>query len=117
MKNEIEKLKQQLSQAQSLAGCAMDQNFYLKEYTDNVFPPARTAIAEGRFHDMFMEGDGHELEDYVCNGKLYPAHARAVFSSSMLAFNFFHWLHWLLCVVGSTLLTIVLIMGLETTRK
>lgn len=91
MKNEIEKLKQQLSQAQSLAGCDMDQNFYLKDYTDNVFPPARTAIAEGKFHDMFMEGDGHELEDYVCNGKLYPAHARAIFSSSMLAFNFFHW--------------------------
>ena len=91
MKNEIEKLKQQLSQAQSLAGCAMDQNFYLEDYTDNVFPPARTAIAQGRFRDMFMEGDGHELEDYVCNGKLYPAHARAIFSSSMLAFNFFHW--------------------------
>ena len=91
MKNEIEKLKQQLSQAQSLAGCVMDQNFYLEDYTDNVFPPARPPIAEGKFHDMFMEGDGHELEDYVCNGKLCPAHARAIFSSSMLAFNFFHW--------------------------
>ena len=93
MKNEIEKLKQQLSQAQSLAGCAMDQNFYLEDYTDNVFPAARTAIAQGRFRDMFMEGDGHELEDYVWNGKLSPAHARAIFSSSMLAFNFFHWVN------------------------
>jgi phosphatidylglycerophosphate synthase len=33
------------------------------------------------------------------------------------AFNFFNWLHWLLCVVGSTLLTIVLIMALDTIRK
>ncbi len=32
-------------------------------------------------------------------------------------FSFFNWLHWLECIGGSTLLTIVLILTLENTRK
>ena len=32
-------------------------------------------------------------------------------------FSFFHVLHWLLCVVGSTLLTSLLILTIETTKK
>lgn len=33
------------------------------------------------------------------------------------AFNFIHWLYWLECLGGSALLTIVLIMTLESLRK
>lgn len=36
---------------------------------------------------------------------------------SLEAFNFFNWLHWLECIGGSALLTIVLIMTLESIRK
>ncbi len=48
----------------------------------NVFRGAREGIAEGgKFYEMFMAGDGHELEDK----------AKSLFSSSMLAYNFFYW--------------------------
>ena len=33
------------------------------------------------------------------------------------AFNFFNWQSWLLCAGGSTLLTLLLILSLETVRK
>jgi rod shape-determining protein MreD len=33
------------------------------------------------------------------------------------AFTFFHWLRWLLSILGSTLLTVALIMTLETLRQ
>ena len=36
---------------------------------------------------------------------------------SLEAFTFFNWLHWLECVGGSALLTLVLIATLETLRK
>ena len=36
---------------------------------------------------------------------------------SIETFSFFNWLHWLECIGGSTLLTIVLILTLENTRK
>ena len=67
-------------------------NDYLPTYAENVFPAAREAITTGKFHDMFMAGDGHELEDYIDrSGYLHRANAKAVHSSSMLAYNFFHW--------------------------
>lgn len=48
----------------------------------NVFRGAREGIAKGgKFYEMFMAGDGHELEDK----------AMSIFSSSMLAYNFFYW--------------------------
>ena len=66
---------------------------YLSSYAENVFAGGRKAITEGKFHEMFMAGDGHELEDYTDeNGKRHVAHARSIFSSSMLAYNFFHWI-------------------------
>lgn len=66
---------------------------YLSTYAENVYFAGRKALTEGKFHDMFMAGDGHELEDYTDeNGKLHVAHARSIFSSSMLAYNFFHWI-------------------------
>lgn len=33
------------------------------------------------------------------------------------AFNFYNWMQWLQCAVGSMLLTIILILSLETLRK
>ncbi len=41
---------------------------------------------------MFVAGDRHKLEDYTdCNGVSRLAHAKSALSSSMLAYNFFHW--------------------------
>ncbi|MBR1933361.1 MAG: rod shape-determining protein MreD [Prevotella sp.] len=36
---------------------------------------------------------------------------------SLEAFNFFNWLHWLECIGGSAVLTIALVMTLESIRK
>lgn len=36
---------------------------------------------------------------------------------SLEAFNFFNWLQWLLCICGSTLLTVVLILVVENLRR
>lgn len=33
------------------------------------------------------------------------------------AFSFYDWLHWLICAVSSALLTLILIMSIETVRK
>ena len=66
---------------------------YLSTYAENVYVGGREAITTGKFHDMFMAGDGHELEDYTDkNGVFHMAHAKSIFSSSMLAYNFFHWI-------------------------
>jgi hypothetical protein len=68
------------------------QKNYLPTYEENVFPAARKALTSGKFHNMFMAGDGHELEDYTDkNGVLHLAHAKSIYSSSMLAYNFFYW--------------------------
>ncbi|MBQ3999262.1 MAG: hypothetical protein II644_07995 [Paludibacteraceae bacterium] len=66
---------------------------HLATYAENVYIGGRKALTEGKFHDMFLAGDGHELEDYTDeNGKQRIAHARSIYSSSMLAYNFFHWI-------------------------
>ena len=66
---------------------------HLATYAENVYVGGRKAITEGKFHEMFLAGNGHELEDYTDeNGKLHIAHARSIYSSSMLAYNFFHWI-------------------------
>ena len=66
---------------------------YLPTYAENVYVGGRKALVEGKFHDMFLAGDGHELEDFTDeNGKQRIAHARSIYSSSMLAYNFFHWI-------------------------
>ena len=68
------------------------QKNYLPTYEENVFPAAREALTSGKFHNMFMAGDGHELEDYTDKkGVLHLAHAKSIYSSSMLAYNFFYW--------------------------
>lgn len=56
-----------------------EKDHYLSTYEANVFPDAREALREGKFHDMFMAGDGHELEDYTDkDGQLHLAHAKSV---------------------------------------
>ena len=66
---------------------------HLPTYAENVYVGGRKAITSGKFHDMFMSGDGHELEDYTdTQGRIHLAHAKSIFSSSMLAYNFFHWI-------------------------
>ncbi len=66
---------------------------HLPTYAENAYFAGRKALTEGKFHVMFMAGNGHELEDYTDErGKLHVAHARSIFSSSMLAYNFFHWI-------------------------
>lgn len=66
---------------------------HLATYAENVYVGGRKALTEGKFHEMFLAGNGHELEDYTDeNGKLHIAHARSIYSSSMLAYNFFHWI-------------------------
>lgn len=66
---------------------------HLATYAENVYVGGRKALTEGKFHDMFMAGDGHELEDYTdTQGRIHLAHAKSIFSSSMLAYNFFHWI-------------------------
>lgn len=66
---------------------------HLATYAENVYVGGRKAITEGKFHEMFLAGNGHELEDYTDeNGKRHIAHARSIYSSSMLAYNFFHWI-------------------------
>lgn len=65
---------------------------HLATYAENVYVGGRKAITEGKFHEMFLAGNGHELEEYTDeNGKRHIAHARSIYSSSMLAYNFFHW--------------------------
>ena len=60
---------------------------HLFTYAENVYIDGRKALTEGKFHDMFMAGDGHELEDFTDeNGNRHIAHARSIFSSSMLAY-------------------------------
>ena len=72
---------------------AAPKSGYFASYEENVFPAAREAILKGgKFYDMFTAGDGHELEDYTDrNGVSHLAHAKSALSSSMLAYNFFHW--------------------------
>lgn len=52
---------------------------HLATYAENVYVGGRKALTEGKFHDMFLAGNGHELEDYTDeNGKLHVAHAQSL---------------------------------------
>lgn len=80
-----EAMKNELRQCALNMGLQTDESGYFARVEDNVFPDAVEGIAEGgRFRQMFMNGDGGEL-------KGDKAHAKAVHSSSMLAYNFFYW--------------------------
>lgn len=60
-----------------------DEKGYLTNYLDGIFPEGRNGIMRGgKFYQMFENGNGNELKTKAC----------AVHSSSMLAYNFFHWI-------------------------
>ena len=56
----------------------LDERGYFRDYRQNIFP----AEMENRFKEAFEKGAGKELELKAC----------APHSSSMLSFNFFHWI-------------------------
>lgn len=70
-----------------------DEKGYLPSYLDGVFPGGREAMSpDGKFYRMFDAGNGSELEPSTVAGNIIPPKASAVHSSSMLAYNFFHWI-------------------------
>lgn len=67
----------------SVLSAKPDEKGYLPNYLDGIFPAGREAMMPGgKFYNMFDDGKGSELD----------VKARAVHSSSMLAYNFFHWI-------------------------
>ena len=68
----MEKIKEALR-----GGLPCDNNGYLDSYLNNIF----TGYMPDKFRNMFMDGSGNELR----------SKAAAVHSSSMLGYNFFHW--------------------------
>ncbi len=88
-KSQLQELKEMLEKSTELKDYDIDENYYLSDYSYNVYPDARTFIdMDGKFYKMFMSGDGHELVGKDDK----PCHARAIYSSSMLSYNFFHWI-------------------------
>lgn len=76
---EIKQLKNELNDGlKQKAKDVIIKNYYLTSYNENIFK----GVMPTRFQIMFMRGSGSELED----------HAKAIFSSSMLAYNCFHWI-------------------------
>ncbi len=70
-----------------------DEKGYLPSYLDGIFPGGREAMLPGgRFYQMFDAGNGSELKHSMVAGNKISPKACAVHSSSMLAYNFFHWI-------------------------
>lgn len=70
-----------------------DEKGYLPNYLDGIFPGGRDPMLPGgKFYRMFDAGNGGELKDSIVAGNKIPPKACAVHSSSMLAYNFFHWI-------------------------
>ena len=87
IKSAILPLLEQLCQSSALTAKPNDKG-YLTNYADGIYPDARKDISVGgKFYNMFNAGDGQEFTPT----EKRPAKASAVHSSSMLAYNFFHW--------------------------
>ena len=70
-----------------------DEKGYLPSYLDGIFLGGRDAMRpDGKFYRMFDAGNGSELKPSKVAGNDIPPKACAVHSSSMLAYNFFHWI-------------------------
>lgn len=70
-----------------------DNKGYLSNYLDGIYPDGRNAMMpDGKFYKMFNAGSGSELKPTMVAGNKIPPKACAVHSSSMLAYNFFHWI-------------------------
>lgn len=76
------------------------ESFVPRDSEDNLLPGMRTlGVSKFIYYTIFMV-------------LLY-----AVAFFSLEAFNFFNWLHWLLCIGSSMLLTVVLILAIENLYK
>lgn len=71
-------LKSDLNNAEEVKNSQMVNDSYFYDFRQNIF---RNDM-DKRFIEMFLEGDGNELVSKAC----------AVRSSSMLGYNFFHWI-------------------------
>ena len=78
MKNKKEIKKDLQNYAKIVGKEKVTDNGYFYDLKDNLFEGEMPK----RFVEMFMKGDGHELVSNAC----------AVHSSSMLGYNFFHWI-------------------------
>ena len=77
----------------SVLSAKPEKKGYLPNYLDGIFPGGRKAMLPGgKFYNMFDEGKGSELRPANVAGNNIPPKACAVHSSSMLAYNFFHWI-------------------------
>lgn len=77
----------------SVLSAKPDEKGYLPSYLDGIFPTGREAMMPGgKFYNMFDEGKGGELKPSKVAGNIILPKACAVHSSSMLAYNFFHWI-------------------------
>ena len=68
----------------SARGIEVDKKYYAKTYTENIYPGR---MAENHIR-MFCKGEGKEL--YPKDGM--KEKAACLYSSSMLSYNFFHWI-------------------------
>ncbi len=76
--------KQALMESKALTA-SLDEKGYMKDYLDGIYYEGRNKMMKGgRFYEMFTA--------YEKMNELQNHHAYAVDSSSMLAYNFFHWI-------------------------
>ena len=73
-----------LRQARNIPIDSIDDKYYLESYEDNIFVAMQPV-----FYNMFWQGSGSELKSGRRGEK---PKAAALHSSSMLAYNFFHWI-------------------------
>ena len=74
-----------LRQARNISIDSVDEKYYLESYEDNIFGATMPPV----FYNMFWQGSGSELKSGRRGEK---PKAAALHSSSMLAYNFFHWI-------------------------
>ncbi len=70
-----------------------DETGNLPSYLDGIFPPGREAmIPNGKFYGMYDASEESVLKPSMVAGKKNNPKAVAVYSSSIMAYNFFHWI-------------------------
>ena len=75
---------EELREARNISKNVIDDKYYLNSYKENIY-----GSMPKDFYDMFWQGSGSELKQGRRGEK---PKAAALHSSSMLAYNFFHWI-------------------------